>query len=132
MTEEEMKKEIEIYNSLVKPKDKYVKEMTQMVEITGSDVIKKFKQICKDYKKKKKQQRREIRRKEIKYFLYKLTHFGKEHPDVFQKNYYTEEMLSSLYDGLKNQKNRTCNLNRKMFLTGNGSWLVGPKIYEEN
>ena len=103
----------------------------QMSKIDGYDVTQMIKKIGRDRRKKIRAERRKKRMKTFRHTMYRVFHFGKKHPDEIYSEYYTPAMIANLYSDLINNPGETYNLDRKMFLTENGSWLVGPKISKQ-
>lgn len=103
----------------------------QMSKIDGYDVTQKIKKICRDRRKKIRAERRKKRMKAFRHTIYRVFHFGKKHPDEIYSELNSPAVISKLYSDLINNPGETYNLDRKMFLTENGSWLVGPKISKQ-
>lgn len=111
--------------------DKRLKcEMKKMALTSGSDVRDFFKKMVREEKKKKRIEHRKNQRKKFSRLMYRIFHFGKIHPDEYLERYYSDEKIEELFKEMKtDQSSELQNLNRKMYLTENGSWLVGEKIY---
>lgn len=102
----------------------------QMSKIDGYDVTQKIKKIGRDRRNKIRAEKRKKRMKAFRHTMYRVFHFGKKHPDEIYSELNSPAVISKLYSDLINNPGKTYNLDRKMFLTENGSWLVGPKISE--
>lgn len=103
----------------------------QMSKIDGYDVTQMIKKIGRDRRKKIRAERRKKRMKTFRHTMYRVFHFGKKHPDEIYSELNSPAVISKLYSDLINNPGETYNLDRKMFLTENGSWLVGPKISKQ-
>lgn len=110
--------------------DKRLKgEMKKMALTGGSDVCNFYKKMVREEKKKKRIEHRKNQRKKFSRLMYRIFHFGKIHPDEYLERYYSDEKIEELFKEIKtDQSSKLQNLNRKMYLTENGSWLVGEKI----
>lgn len=132
MAEKEIKEIIDMDIEAIK-EPKTLTESIKMSKIDGYDITRKMKKIGRDRRKKLRNERRRRRRrmKNFRHTMYRIFHFGKKHPDEIYSEYYTPAMIANLYSDLINNPGKTYNLDRKMFLTENGSWLVGPKISKQ-
>lgn len=126
----DMSKEVVYLNIEKLTRPKTLTDAIQMAKIDGYDVTQKIKKIDRDRRNKIRAERRKKRMKAFRHTMYRVFHFGKKHPDEIYSELNSPAAISKLYSDLINNPGETYNLDRKMFLTENGSWLVGPKISE--